>query len=49
MIVEIGVTDDPERVGFYSGLIVSGIWLEEDVSNVCNLGIRILSHESHYE
>lgn len=22
MIVEIGVTDDPERVGFYSGLVV---------------------------
>lgn len=23
MIVEIGVVDDPERVGFYSGLIES--------------------------
>ncbi len=23
MIVELGVVDDPERVGFYSGLIVS--------------------------
>lgn len=29
MLVELQVVDDPERVGFYSGIIVSGVHVEE--------------------
>lgn len=54
MIVEIGVTDDPERVGFYSGLVVSeegrGIDRAFDETDwLACVGIGILVNGIRYE
>ncbi|ELU41778.1 hypothetical protein AG1IA_04206 [Rhizoctonia solani AG-1 IA] len=49
MIVEIGVTDDPERVGFYSGLIVGGPFSKMTQLIIYFVGIGIFGHEPHYD
>lgn len=48
MIVEIGITDDPEKVGFYSGLTVnSTLPVPEQSLNFFDAGIRVLRDELH--
>jgi hypothetical protein len=49
MVVEIGVTDDPERVGFYSGMIVSGSSYWSTVVLCSVVGICVLFNEPYYE
>lgn len=41
MILEIGVVDDPERVGFYSGIIESVFALMSFITSECILSYKL--------
>jgi hypothetical protein len=51
MLVELEIVDDPERVGFYSGIIVSAHTRGKDFVDIhaSPKGIRLLSRKSCHQ